>query len=107
MKTLTRRIDLYQLYLTRSIAALAGICVLSVFLYGVFLMLAVEHTASRTALQNKVDSLTVELGSLESQYLQQTREMTPERAHELGFVTPKDTAAVFADADTRSLSLVR
>lgn len=69
-------------------------------------MLAVEHTATRTTLQSQVDTLTIELGTLETQYLQQTRELTPERAHALGFVAPKDTAAVFASADARSLSFV-
>lgn len=105
MKILTRRIDIYQLYLTRTIAVLAGVCALSVFLYGVFLMLAVEHTATRTALHEKVDELTAELGNLESQYLRGTRELTPERAYELGFVKPVDKSAVFADADARSLSI--
>jgi hypothetical protein len=101
------RLSLYQVYLSRTIAVLAGVCALSVFLYGVFLMLAIEHTATRTALQSQVDELTVHLSTLEAEYLRQTRALSPERAAELGFVAPKDTVAVFADSDARSLSLKR
>ncbi|HVY72911.1 MAG TPA: hypothetical protein VG984_02600 [Candidatus Paceibacterota bacterium] len=103
--TTTYKLALYQLWLSRSIAALAAVCALSVFLYGVFLMLAVEHTAARTALQTQVDTIVLHLSTLETEYLQQTRELSPERAAELGFVAPTETAAVFTNSDARSLSL--
>ncbi len=105
MTTLTRRIDLYQLYLSRSIAALIGLCALSVFFYLVFLMLAVEHTASRTASQNKIDALTVEVSSLETSYLHDMEALTPGHAAELGFVTPTNVTPVFAQDGGHSLSL--
>lgn len=100
----TTRLNLYQIYLSRTIAALSGICLVSVFLYGIFLMLAVEHTATRTAMQDRINELTVELSTLEAQYLTHTRALSPERAAELGFVKPTTTSAVFAGADVRSLS---
>jgi len=105
MTTLTRRIDLYQLYLSRAIAALIGICALSVFLYVVFLMLAVGHTASRTASRDAIDKLTVEVSALESSYLRDMESITPARASELGFVTPTDVTPVFAQDTRAPLSL--
>lgn len=105
MTTLTRRIDLYQLYLSRAIAALIGICALSVFFYLVFLMLAVEHTASRTASRDKVDRLTVEVSALETSYLHDMERLTPSRASELGLVTPKEVTPVYAQDARAPLSL--
>jgi hypothetical protein len=100
----TKRLDLWQLYLTRSIAALVGLLALSVFLYVVFLMLAVQHTAARTTAQRDADALTVHVSSLETQYLAKTKELTPARAAELGFVQPRLVSAVFADANAHTLS---
>ena len=105
MTTFTRSIDLYQLYLSRAIALLVGVCAISVFLYVVFLMLAVEHTASRTAAQNNVDDLRTEVSALETQYLRDMEILTPERAAELGFIAPKDVTPVFAQDDGHPLSL--
>lgn len=103
--TLIRRIDLYQLYLSRAIAALIGICALSVFFYLVFLMLAVEHTATRTTLQDKIDDLTVQVGSLETQYLHDMEKLTPARAQEMGLVPSSDVTPVFAQDGGHPLSL--
>jgi hypothetical protein len=100
----TKRLDVWQLYLSRSIAALVSVCALSVFLYVVFLMLAVQHTAARTSAQREVDALTVHLSGLETQYLAKTKELTPARAAELGFVQPHLVSAVFADTNARTLS---
>lgn len=105
MATLARRIDLYQLYLSRTIAVAGGICALSVFLYVVFLMLAVEHTAKHTALQNSIDSMTIRVSALETNYLKNMRSLTPARAAELGFVAPPTVTPVFAHNDGRPLSL--
>ncbi len=105
MTTLTRGLDLYQLYLTRAIAALIGICALSVFLYVVFLMLAVGHTASRTAARDTVDSLTVEVSALETSYLRDMERLTPSYARELGFVRPSDVTPVYAQDTRAPLSL--
>lgn len=105
MTTLTRRLDLYQLYLTRAIAALIGICALSVFLYIVFLMLAVGHTASRTAARDSVDSLIVEVSALETSYLRDIEKLTPSHATELGFVRPDKVTPVYAQDARAPLSL--
>ncbi len=105
MTTLTRRIDLYQLYLSRAIAALIGICALSVFLYIVFLMLAVGHTASRTASRDKIDNLTAEVSALETSYLRDMEQLTPSRASELGFVAPSEIVPVYAGDARSPLSL--
>src|SRR5581483_5806180 len=96
MTALTRRIDLYQLYLSRTIAALMFICALSVFFYVVFLMVAVEHTAGRTVAQSKIDALTVEVSALETHYLSNMETLTPQRAAELGYVIPASVTPVFA-----------
>lgn len=105
MTTLTKGLDLYQLYLSRAIAALIGICALSVFLYIVFLMLAVGHTASRTAARDKVDNLTGEVSALETSYLRDMERLTPARASELGFVHPSDVTPVYAQDARAPLSL--
>lgn len=105
MTTLTRRMDLFQLYLSRTMALLVGVCALSVFLYVVFLMLAVEHTASRSASREHMDALTVEVSALETSYLQDMEKITPSRATELGFVTATDVVPVYAGDARAPLSL--
>jgi hypothetical protein len=99
-----KRIMLWQLYLTRTIAVLLGACALSVFLYLVFLMLAVTHTAQRTTAQRDADALTLELSGQETKYLEETRALTESRAQDLGYVQPTQVVAVFADSDARALS---
>ena len=91
--------------LTRTLALLAGILTLCVFLYGVFLLEAVGNTARRTSAEREVHALTSKVASLEQTYLSKTREMTLERAHALGFVTPATVTTVFATAGSRSLTL--
>ena len=98
---------LLQTYLIRTIAVLTGVCTVAVFLYGIFLLLAVSHTASRTAAQKQVVALNAHLGSLEMQYLTLTKDITPGRAAALGFIntTPDGHITVFTGASSRSLSL--
>jgi hypothetical protein len=103
--TTAKRIALYQLYVTRSIALLMCVCAVSVFLYCTFLMLAVQHTASRTALQSKVDDLTLELSTQETQYLSDMKQLTPEHATELGYVVPTQVTPVFTDNSGETLTL--
>ncbi|MCX6820210.1 MAG: hypothetical protein NT019_02955 [Candidatus Adlerbacteria bacterium] len=103
----TKSLALYQVYLSRSIALLAGVCALSVFLYGTFLLLAVEHTAARTAIGKQVSETTLQLSTLEAEYLAKTKELTRASAVTLGFTTPVAVAAVFETGDARSLSLRR
>ena len=96
-------------YITRATAALAGVCAVAVFLYGTFLLLAVSHTATRSAAQKQIGVVTANLGDLEMQYLTLTKGLTLQRAADLGFVTPAVAAqaTVFAGASARSLSLTQ
>ena len=98
---------IYERYLTRTIAFEAGVCALSVFLYGAFLLLAVAHTASRTTAERQMGDIVAEVTSLETQYLDATKSITPVRADELGFVTPtKETInTVYATAALPTFSL--
>ncbi len=86
-------------------AILGVLAALCLFLYGFFLLEAVAHTASRTQAQSKIQNYTSKLSSLEQDYLSQTREMTLDRAHELGLVTPKDISTVYINDPARALSL--
>ena len=95
----------YQPLLSRAAVVLACLCAISCFLYGVFLLEAVAHTAARASADRQVQTLSVQLGDLESQYLASTEALTPERAQALGFVTPTSVTTVYADAASRSLSL--
>jgi len=84
-----------QQYLPRVAATLGGLLALSIFLYGTFLLLAVMHTAARTTLERQITTTVAELGELEAQYLAQTKNLTPERAAELGMVAPLSVSLVF------------
>jgi hypothetical protein len=86
-------------------AVLAAFCTLSVFLYGIFLLMAVAHTAARTAAQRQVDKITANLGDMEMRYLSQERSITPERAQELGLVKPGVVSTVYSTAATRTLTI--
>ena len=86
--------------------ALMGIAAaLCLFLYAFFLLEAVAHTASRTQAQAKIHHYTSELSGLEETYLSATRDMTLDRARELGFVTPTEVSTVYVTDPSRALSL--
>ncbi len=93
------------MYLTRTIALLGMCCTLSVFLYGIFLLMAVTHTASRTAAERQINKISAHLGDIEMAYLTQQKALTPERAAELGFVKPQSVSTVFASAGSKTLTL--
>jgi hypothetical protein len=84
----------YQQYLPRIAAALAVVCAVSAFLYGIFLLEAVAQAGSRTAAEHKIRAISSELSILEGQYLASTQALTPERAHALGFVMPQNVTTV-------------
>jgi hypothetical protein len=96
----------YTPYLKRAMAMLAAVVALSVFLYGVFLLEAVGNTARRSAAEREVHKLTTTISTLEQTYLSKTREMTLDRAHDLGFVAPTQVTTVFIARGSSSLSLV-
>ncbi len=95
----------YQPYLSRIAALLVVVCALSAFLYGFFLLEAVGQAASLTSAERQIHDISSQLGILEGQYLAATKELTPERAAMLGYVTPAKVSTVVVGAAT-SLSFV-
>jgi len=101
MKTLA----LYNQYSRSAFALLACVCAVSVFLYGVFLLEAVGHTAGRARAGHAVSQLKSKLSDVESQYLVATQAITPARAQALGFVAPKTVTTVYATDSSHVLTL--
>ena len=99
------KIALYDMYLTRAAAALAVVCTLSVFLYGIFLLMAVTHTAGRTTAERQITNLSAGLGDMEMQYLVAQKSVTPDRAVALGFVVPLHVSTVYVATDAQTLTL--
>lgn len=93
------------MYLSRMIVVLGVCCTLSVFLYGIFLLMAVTHTASRTEAERQINKISAHLGDIEMTYLTQQKALTPQRAAELGFVKPLTVSTVFASAGSKTLTL--
>ena len=91
--------------MNRTIAVLGVFCTLSVFLYGIFLLMAVTHTASRTGAERQINKISAHLGDIEMTYLTQQKTLTPERAAELGFVKSTTVSTVFASANSKTLTL--
>lgn len=94
-----------QLYLSRISVLLACVCAAAVLLYGIFLLEAVAHAASQTNAQRQIGQINAQLGDLEARYLSDSQDLTPQKAAELGFVSPTQTTTVFATAATEALSL--
>ena|ERR1043166_1416305 len=90
------RLAAYNLYAARALQALTALCAVSAFMYGAFLLLAVAHAARLGSLERESRSLTAQVSAAQSEYLAQTRELTPERAAALGFVAPAQTTVVYA-----------
>lgn len=98
-------IALYNAYARRAFALLAGVCAVSVFCYGLFLLEAVGHTAERAKAQSAIVSLKSKLSALESTYLAQTGSLNLALAQSLGFVAPKSVTTVYATDGSRTLTL--
>ncbi len=95
----------YSPYMTRVLGTLAGVVALSLFLYGIFLLEAVAHTASRTQAERQIAAHTSELSRLEAQYLASTKEVTRERAVEMGLTQPTRITTTYATPQS-ALSLL-
>ena len=95
------------MYVSRTAAILAMLCALSVFLYGIFLLMAVEHTAARATAERKVDTIVAKLGNLETQYFSQQKTLTPQYAASLGFVKSKNISTVYAAATELTINANR
>jgi hypothetical protein len=87
---------LYNTYVGRIVAFLAGVTAVAVFLYGAFLLGAVAHATSRTAAEREVQRLSSEVSALEGVYLTETKALSPDRAAAIGFVAPSGVATVYA-----------
>ncbi len=96
-------ITLYDAYIRRIAALLAGVTALAVFLYGGLLLGAVAHTAGRTAAEKQVQHLSATISTLESAYLTETKALSAERAIALGFVMPTNMSTVYAGAGALTL----
>lgn len=79
---------LYNRYAKRTMASLAALCAVSVFLYGAFLLMAVAHAAELRTIEDTLMSLESEASQLQSEYLIKTKALTLEHARALGFVEP-------------------
>ncbi len=101
----TQPIALYNTYLSRAALVLTFLCTLSVFLYGIFLLMAVVHTASRTAAERHINTLSAGMGDAEMSYLTAQKALTPERAKALGFVAPVKVSSVYATAAAHTLTI--
>ncbi len=100
-----KALALYNLYARRTFALLATVCAVSVFLYGMFLLEAVGHTAARAHAGHTMTELKSKLSAVESEYLAATQALTPARAESLGFVAPKLVATVYAADASHVLTL--
>jgi hypothetical protein len=89
---------LYNAHIARAYALFAAVCAISVFMYGVFLLMAISHAAKLSSIKQESKELTSKVGLLESKYYTYTKELTPERAQSLGFVTPQDIARVYTSS---------
>ncbi|MBC7836903.1 hypothetical protein H7X87_03975 [Acetobacteraceae bacterium] len=93
----------YTPLLNRLALVMCACIVLSLFLYGIFLLQAVVHTAGRATAERRIDALATKTSALEVQYLAKTKELTPARAQALGFVPPASASVIYATAASRSL----
>lgn len=100
-----KALALYNQYSRSAFALLACVCAASAFLYGVFLLEAVGHTAARARAANDITVLKSKLSDLESQYLAATQSITPALAQSLGFVPPATVATVYATDASEVLTL--
>lgn len=100
-----KAIAFYNRYSRTAFAALACIIAASVFLYGTFLLLAVDHTASRAHAAASLSNLKSRLSSLESRYLAATQDITPQLAQSMGYVRPAQVATVYAQESGHALTL--
>jgi hypothetical protein len=95
----------YQLHLSRALTTLGVVSALCVFLYGIFLLMAVSHTASRAEAQRTIDAISAHVSELESQYLSEQRTLTPEYAQTLGFVEPTHRTVVYAHTTEGAITI--
>lgn len=97
----------YTSRLKKIFVLLAVVVALSVVVYGIFLLEAVGNTADRARAEREIRALTSRVSNLEQTYLSKTREMTLERALEMGLVAPTSVSTIYASKNSPALSLRR
>lgn len=100
-------LSFYELYAARIAATLAGICALSVFLYGALMLGAVAHAAKHTQAQRESQKLTKDIATLDAQYLSKTRVLTADVAESMGFVAPVAVNTVSLDTPILTVNSLR
>lgn len=105
MRPLSKAITLYNDHAQRAMITLAALCVVFVFMYALLLMGTVVHAAKQTAAGRELASLTEQVSELQAAYLDKTKNLTPDLALAMGFVEPRDTSAVYADAKSVSFGV--
>ena len=96
---------MYERWARSGFALLAAVCAVSAFLYGVFLLEAVGHTANRARASQDIRELKSKLSDLESRYFSATVALTPAYASALGFVSPSNVTTVYATDESRVLTV--
>jgi len=91
-------LNYYHVYARRIAATLAGVCAVSVFLYGALLLMAVSHAAHLSSVQGHIKSLTKQLSAQESEYLTLTKALNQQTATQLGLVVPTSVSIVYASS---------
>ena len=79
-------------------AALAGVCAVAVFAYGVLLLMAVAHAAKITDTQDQEAALATQVSQLENQYLAASQALTSNEAAAMGYVAPSSVSLVYTQA---------
>ena len=98
----------YTPHVKRTIAFLSCLIAISMIAYGFFLLEAVAHTAALAEATRAVRTHMTKVSLLEENYLSATKNITKEKAKELGFVEPDpaNVSTLFAkNGDASSLSV--
>ena len=91
-----RTLAIYSLWVRRLSALLAGICAVSVFLYGILLLMAVSHAARLSGINDQLQTLTSEISAAENTYLSDTESLSPATAAAMGLIKPSSVSIVYA-----------
>ena len=99
------KVLVYQDYARRATALAALVCMLSIVCYGVFLLVAVEKVAAQQNYRSEAHSISATLATLESQYLVQSAQLTPQKAAALGLVPVPTNGVAYQQTGAPRFSL--
>lgn len=77
---------------------LACVCAVAVFLYGVFLLMAVSHAAQLSGIDRNIQMLTAQLSAEENTYLSEAQSLGPAAASAMGLIKPAAVSIVYTSA---------